>query len=263
MVNNSAINLQNTMWQPLVPQMDWSKVSSSNAWTNWGSGGWSWGSGTSSAKKEKVFDNYEEYTKVKAEENKKILELNNQKKEIKTAIAELDKDIDQINESKKTDGSAVIAPKRKEMTWGARALRTLTNLGKGVLNFAKGLIGYEADGSWNWKKCLKNVAITAVAAAACFIPVVGPFIGYGLMALGGITGTIGIVKSAKEINSAKTDEEKEAYIEGRIKAYSKYFEEEYPAIPDCFASYFKLEDVLMPGYRIAEKFQDSRSAYLD
>ena len=61
----------------------------------------------------------------------------------------------------------------------------------------------------------------------------------------------------------KTDEEKEAYIEGRIKAYSKYFEEEYPAIPDCFASYFKLEDVLMPGYRIAEKFQDSRSAYLD
>ena len=71
----------------------------------------------------------------------------------------------------------------------------------------KSLLGYEADGSWNWKKALKNAVITAAAIGACFIPVVGPAIGYGLLAFGAASGAVGIVKSSIDISNAKTDEE--------------------------------------------------------
>ena len=82
-------------------------------------------------------------------------------------------------------------------------------MGKGIWNTIKGVAGFESDGKWNWKKCLKNAAITAAAIGACFIPVVGPAIGVALAATGVAAGTVGIVKSSVEMSKAKTDAEKD------------------------------------------------------
>lgn len=50
-----------------------------------------------------------------------------------------------------------------------------------------------------------------------------------------------------------TDKDKAyAYVEGRKKAYSKYFTEEYPPIPKKYAEHFKKNGVLLPGYTIEE-----------
>ncbi len=193
---------------------------------NWGGFSWNGFSGTSNSststdstaeyKDGKYYKSYKDYEKAKAEldkakAEKKVAEeqLIAQKKEIKTAITTVDDSIKQIKKSKKKDGSAVVAESRKDMTWGQRALRTATNMGKGILNTLKGVIGYEADGKWNWKKCLKNVAITAAAVGACFIPVVGPAIGVALAATGVAAGTVGIVKSSIELSKAETDAEKD------------------------------------------------------
>ena len=164
----------------------------------------------------KYYKSYEDYEKAKAQIDKARIEnkmaeeqLISQKNEIRTAITTVDDSIKQIKKSKKKDGSAIVAESRKDMTWGQRALRTVTNMGKGIWNTLKGVAGFEADGKWNWKKCLKNVAITAAAIGACFIPVVGPAIGVALAATGVAAGTVGIVKSSVEMSKAKTDAEKD------------------------------------------------------
>lgn len=44
--------------------------------------------------------------------------------------------------------------------------------------------------------------------------------------------------------------EAEKYIAGRKKAYEKYFKEISPPIPQEYGHYFKVNDVLLPGYTI-------------
>lgn len=195
---------------------------------NWG-GGFGWegfsGSGNSQSSSDdsvaeykdgKYYKSYKDYEKAKAQLEKAKAEeklaneqLIAQKEEIKTALTTVDNSIKDLKKSKKKDGSAIVATSRKDMTWGQRALRTVTNMGKGIWNTIKGVAGFESDGKWNWKKCLKNAAITAAAIGACFIPVVGPAIGVALAATGVAAGTVGIVKSSVEMSKAKTDAEKD------------------------------------------------------
>ena len=40
------------------------------------------------------------------------------------------------------------------------------------------------------------------------------------------------------------------YIEGRKKAYAKYFQEISPQVPQIYAGYYKVNDVLLPGYTV-------------
>ncbi len=172
---------------------------------------WNMGCGNSSAgtskPESKKFDSYEEYAAHINEVRNAQREINVKRSEIKAAITEIDDGIQEIRSSQKEDGSAVVAPKRKEMGFWGKTLRFLSNAGQGIVNMGKSLLGYEADGSWNWKKALKNAVITAAAIGACFIPVVGPAIGYGLLAFGAASGAVGIVKSSIDISNAKTDEE--------------------------------------------------------
>lgn len=172
---------------------------------------WNMGCGNSSAgtskPESKKCDSYEEYAAHINEVRNAQREINVKRSEIKAAITEIDDGIQEIRSSQKEDGSAVVAPKRKEMGFWGKTLRFLSNAGQGIVNMGKSLLGYEADGSWNWKKALKNAVITAAAIGACFIPVVGPAIGYGLLAFGAASGAVGIVKSSIDISNAKTDEE--------------------------------------------------------
>ncbi len=52
----------------------------------------------------------------------------------------------------------------------------------------------------------------------------------------------------------------EKYLQGRIKAYSHLFTEISPPIPKEFASYFKVNGLLLPGYRIEGQEQERPSA---
>ena len=40
------------------------------------------------------------------------------------------------------------------------------------------------------------------------------------------------------------------YIEGRKKAYAKFFQEISPQVPQIYAGYYKVNDVLLPGYTV-------------
>ena len=73
----------------------------------------------------------------------------------------------------------------------------------------KSFIGYDENGKWSFKKCIKNIAITAAAVGATFIPVVGPAIGYGLLAYGVGSGVVGVAKGVSKLNKARTAEEEE------------------------------------------------------
>ena len=47
----------------------------------------------------------------------------------------------------------------------------------------------------------------------------------------------------------KTEDELHKYLEGRIKAYDKYFKEFSPPVPDQFLHHFTYAGQLLPGYR--------------
>ena len=138
------------------------------------------------------------------EEVKKTLGLDATIKELETTKKDIENNTD-----KKTETSSIVAKRTKEDSFFTKAGRWLSNAGTAVVNIGKGLVGIEKDGSWNWKKCLKNVAITTAAVGASFIPVVGPIIGYGMLAGGVALGGIGIAKGVSQLKNAKTDAEKD------------------------------------------------------
>ena len=58
---------------------------------------------------------------------------------------------------------------------------------------------------------------------------------------------------AEQANKKYMDREKAfKYIEGRKKAYSKYFTEVNPVVPKDYAEYFKVNGVLLPDYVVEE-----------
>lgn len=166
-------------------------------------------------------ESYEDYKKrieaeleaerVKFQKSSEERALSTQKAEeikpLQEEAEKIDKQITDIKTAQKKDGSAVVRPDSKKLGFWGKASRWLGNAGSALKNMAKGIAGFEKDGSWNWKKCLRNVAITALAVGACFIPVVGPAIGYGLAAFGVGSAGVGIIKGASKLKQAKTEEE--------------------------------------------------------
>lgn len=196
-----------------------------NQWNNfnWGnsfSSPWSSTATTSSSKSSKP-ETYEEYKKRVQEEieakKKKLAEQNlfaemNAAKEetlkpMQKSLEEIEKPLADIKANKQSDGSSTTRVENKKLGFWGKAGRWLSNAGTAVVNMGKSLVGIEKDGSWNWKKCVKNVAITAAAVGACFIPVVGPFIGYALAAYGIGAGAYGVYKGSQKLDKAKTDKE--------------------------------------------------------
>lgn len=149
----------------------------------------------------------------KANEQQAIIDLNNLKQD---KIKELDisKKLEatkqtkaQVEKAKKSDGSSSVRTPYKKLGFWGKVGRWCSNAGSAVVNIGKNLVGIEKDGKWNWKKCLKNVAITAAAIGACFIPVVGPAIGYGLAATGVAMGAYGTVKGISNLKNASDNDD--------------------------------------------------------
>lgn len=100
----------------------------------------------------------------------------------------------------------------KKLPWWKKALRAGGQMLQGTAKLAMSFVGYETDPktgeySWNWKKCLKNVAIATVCISATAIPVAGPFISTGLLATGVVCGTYGSGKGVYKAFKAKSPEE--------------------------------------------------------
>lgn len=149
----------------------------------------------------------------KANEQQAIVDLNKLKQD---KIKELDisKKLEatkqtkaQVEKAKKSDGSSSVRTPYKKLGFWGKVGRWCSNAGSAVVNIGKNLVGIEKDGSWNWKKCLKNVGITALAVGACCIPYVGPFIGYTLAATGVAMGTYGAVKGIYNLNKASDSDD--------------------------------------------------------
>lgn len=88
------------------------------------------------------------------------------------------------------DGTKVTYAKTEKMTFGQKLMRGFRKVTEGAWGCVKSLVGFEPDGSWNWKKCLKNVAITA---ACCFA---GPIAGTALAACGASAAAVSAVTGA-------------------------------------------------------------------
>ena len=206
-------------------------------------GGWNGGFGnfqmpwfgTSSSSDSTAPDSYEawkkEELKRQEEEAKKSAFLDERSEEVKKTkelIEAQENIIKNIKKGKKADGSYVVenaklegpklkedgsidkeASKPKKKGFWAKAGEWVCSAGSALKNMGKSLIGFDENGKWSWKKCLKNVAITAAAIGATFIPVVGPAIGYGLLAYGVVSGGVGVAKGISKLNKAKTEEAKE------------------------------------------------------
>lgn len=64
------------------------------------------------------------------------------------------------------------------------------------------------------------------------------------------TGVGAIIMDGRK--TCVTKEECEKYIEGRKKAYSKYFTEEYMPVPRSCKHFFSVGNMLLPGYCVAQ-----------
>ena len=136
--------------------------------------------------------------------NNKIEKLKNKKSNSNTIVETSllqEPELDENGKIKKTDN--------KEKGFGQKCLDWIGSAGSAIKNMGKSLIGYDKDGKWNPKKALTNLAITAVAVGATCIPIVGPAIGYGMLAYGLGSGIVGAVKGARKLNKATTEKEKE------------------------------------------------------
>lgn len=192
------------MWNTSTAYGNQFDFSNNNLWTIP-----TFGSTNSSSKSDVDYEN-KYMIKSDSAQNPQLLELKQKKlKELKVEETQnaLEETRAQVVKSKKADGSSSTRTPHKKMGFWGKVGRWLSNTGSAVVNIGKNFIGFEKDGSWNWKKCLTNVAITAAAVGACFIPVVGPAIGYGLAAFGVVTGGIGVAKGVSNLNKASSNDD--------------------------------------------------------
>lgn len=198
------------------------------AWTNNFNTGWNFSTPTfgatttstsaSESKKDTRNETYEERKAriekeraealLKQQEAEQLSQLNDikskQTKELEKQLSEINEAKEQIEKNKKADGSSSIVAKRKDQGFWGKAGRWLSNAGTAVVNMGKSFIGYDKKtGKPNLKKCLTNVGIAVAAVGACFIPVFGPFIGYGLAVAGVGMGTASAVKGYKNLKKAE------------------------------------------------------------
>lgn len=171
---------------------------------------------STSSSSSKKYNSVEELEEARRKYNEKILtqqaDAIRVEKEKEIALKEVKETREQIENSKQEDGSSKIQTpmeEYKKLPWWKKALRTVSNMGQGILNLGCKFIGLE-DGKWNWKSCLKNLAIAGAAVAACAIPGVGPFISAGLIASGVASGGYAVYKGIKNTSNAKTLDELDA-----------------------------------------------------
>lgn len=170
-----------------------------------------WGSYTSSNNSNSTTSNeietkeeYEARKKNEFEENRKnyVEKLENQ-----TKLNEINKSLEKIENGKQEDGSAKIETSMaeyKKLPWWKKATRAVSNMVQGVWKLASTFVGYEEDGSWNWKKGLTNIGCALGVLALTAIPVVGPIIGTGLLYAGVGAGFVGVGKGIYKATQAKT-----------------------------------------------------------
>lgn len=196
-----------------LPQFDWN--------TAFNCGLFNFTTPASPAGKSSADESYEDYKKrIQAEleadrtklktsfeeralSEKKVEEI----KPLQEEVDKIDKQVNDIKSGTQKDGSVVVRPKSKELGFWSKAGRWLGNAGAALKNMGKAIAGFEEDGSWNWKKCARNVAITVAAVGACFIPFVGPAIGFGLAAAGVAGAGVGIAKGVSRLSKARSEAE--------------------------------------------------------
>ena len=188
------------MWNtPTFNNLNTFDFSNNNIWPTPSSSGSSTTSTEKETKEAEKSSNNAELNTIK-EDIRKELKLDTQKKAIEETKA-------QVEKSKKSDGSSSTrTPHKKQGFWG-KVGRWISNAGTAIANVGKQFIGIDKNGKWNWKKCLRNVVTTVAVAGACFIPVVGPAIGYGLAATGVAMGGIGVAKGIYNLNKAKSNDD--------------------------------------------------------
>ena len=204
--NNMLMNTYNPWWSGTTDYSAmcagfWASNSSdSSVWTSSGSSG--------SAKQM----SYEEYCKMRKEKEKvqeKIKELGLLEQALPGGVENIEDTKKQLEQNMKEDGSsAIVMERKKDDGFWTKAARWVSNGASAILNIGKSFIGYDENG-WNWKKCLKNVAIAAGCVALCAIPGVGPVISAGLLASGVIGAGIGVYKGIDKLENATTDAEKD------------------------------------------------------
>ncbi len=199
--------------------------------TPWKTGGYNTTTTTSSSQSsDSVYEAWKK--KTETEQDKKIVDstfLKEKNEEIAKTRELIDlqaKNISEIKKAKNEDGNTIVENhaleepqfdkdgkliKKEESKKGfwAKAGNWLGSAGAALTSMGKSLIGYDKNGKWKPANALRNVAVTAAAVGACFIPVVGPAIGYGLLAYGVASGGYGVYKGVKNLNRATTEEEKE------------------------------------------------------
>ena len=151
-------------------------------------------------------ETYRKQQKEKAEARRKAQEV---QREINLAKAELKRQNEQIKvfeETKQEDGSYKDVVDINKMTTWQKIKRGAGNFLQGSWKVVQSFVCDE-HGKFDPKRTVKNVAIAAAAIGATFIPVVGPFIGYGLLALGAVSGGIQLHKGIKQLKDADSTQE--------------------------------------------------------
>lgn len=114
-----------------------------------------------------------------------------------------------MQDTELNEDGTIKTTEKKEKGFFKKAANWVSSAGSALLSMGKSLIGFDKDGKWHPEKALKNAAVTALAVGATFIPVVGPAIGYGLLAYGVGSGVVGVAKGVQKLNDAKTEQEEE------------------------------------------------------
>lgn len=122
------------------------------------------------------------------------------------------------NEYKKAettaDGTKVTYAKTEKLGFFQKLWRGAKNAGLAALNTAGSLFGLEADGSWNWKKCLKNVGMIAGTVALCAL---APYAAPAVAAVAGSLGASAATATAIGVAAGKVA----AFTVGAVKVGTK------------------------------------------
>lgn len=172
----------NMPWlKPTMPNFDFSAQGANMPIFNFSAPNWNNTSSSVSSTSSSKPETYEQYKARLEKERAAIAELTKVKEEETKTVNEINAQVKNINDGKQKDGSSKIEDKTKlkDVSFWKKAGKVGTGILTGTLNVVKSLVGYDKDGKWNWKKCLKNVAIAVGVAALC---VVAAPLGAGLAA---------------------------------------------------------------------------------
>lgn len=112
------------------------------------------------------------------------------------------------------DGTKVTYAKTEKMSFWQKVKRGTGNVFKAAMNTATSFFGKEPDGSWNWKKCLKNVGIAVGTIALCAL---APYAAPAVTAIAGSFGVSAATAASVGIAAGKVA----AFIPAAVKVGTK------------------------------------------